>query len=293
MGVQENTAATAGHEWAAGAHPSLVILGLQNRLAAWYLVPPAAPRRLLVHGEQSPRLGTPEALVSAYQDIAGRLQGEGHNPGAVHWLLDEAARRLWTQAQPQPNPPPLQAVVWQSICWEWLVPRFGLDVAQPWGAIGMFEREVLPWLVTANDAAERRQMQQARERQHLGETERLAAERGLLQQENQHLRAQNAALQRADAEQLVSFLPALFGRVFTVLGAADLALLCGRIEPLTIPNPYPEPSEETLRAMQKNFCALPPALQQQIVGFVARLPQRQKLQPRPEMRELIHELEGR
>lgn len=72
-----------------------------------------------------------------------------------------------------------------------------------------------------------------------------------LLQENESMRSQNAALQQVDTERLASFLPALFPRVFTVLGAADLALLCGRVEPLAIPNPYPEPSEEALRTLQK------------------------------------------
>ena len=110
-------------------------------------------------------------------------------------------------------------------------------------------------------------------------------------QENDHLRAQNAALQQVDAERLVSFLPALFPRVFTAIGPADLALLCGRTEPLALPNPYPEPTEETLRTLQKRFRALSQEWQRQIVRFVADLPQRQKLQPRPEMRELVRDLE--
>ena len=79
--------------------------------------------------------------------------------------------------------------------------------------------------------------------------------------------------------------------MFTVLGAADLALLCGRVDPLSIPNPYPEPSEETLRVLQRDFRALPRQAQREIVGLIERLPQRQKLQPRPEMRELLFELE--
>ena len=111
------------------------------------------------------------------------------------------------------------------------------------------------------------------------------------QEENERLRAMNAALQQVDAENLVRFLPALYPRIFTVLGAADLALLCGRVEPLAIENPYPEPSEETLRILQKDFRNLPAHLQQQIVDFVKRLPQRQKLNPRTEMREIVSELE--
>ena len=155
-----------------------------------------------------------------------------------------------------------------------------------------FLRNTLPWLITADDAAQRQHRQQARESEHHSETERLAAERAALAQENDHLRTQNTALQQVDAERLASFLPALFPRVFTVLGPTDLALLCGRATPLSIPNPYPEPSEETLRTLQRRFHALPHELQKQIVGFVAPLPQRQKLQPRPEMRELVQSLEG-
>lgn len=69
-------------------------------------------------------------------------------------------------------------------------------------------------------------------------------------------------------------------------------LLCGRVEPLDIQNPCPEPSEETY-VLQKDFRNLPAHLQQQIVDFVKRLPQRQKLNPRTEMREMVSELERR
>ena len=50
--------------------------------------------------------------------------------------------------------------------------------------------------------------------------------------------------------------------------------------------------EETLRTLQKRFRVLPLAVQKQIVGFVTSLPQSQKLQSRPEMRELVEELIG-
>lgn len=61
--------------------------------------------------------------------------------------------------------------------------------------------------------------------------------------------------------------------------------------PANIPNPYPEPSEETIYVLQKDFRILPRRLQKQIVEFVVRLPQRQKIKPRPEMRDLIFDLE--
>ena len=127
--------------------------------------------------------------------------------------------------------------------------------------------------------------------EHQTQSEQLLAERTRLQQENEQLRSQNAALHSVDAEKLLSFLPALFPRVFTVLGATDLALLSGRVEPLSIGSPYDEPSAEALYTLQKRFRALPQQRQKEIVGFVAHLPQRQKLQPRPEMRKLVNELE--
>ena len=164
--------------------------------------------------------------------------------------------------------------------------------ASPWEAPAVLETQLLPWLIAADDAAQRQHLRQAREHEHLTETDRLRAERAALARENEQLRAQNAALQKVDAELLVSYLPALFPRVFTILGPVDLATLCGRTEPLPLPSTYNEPSEEALRVLQKRFRALPAELQRRIVGFVAELPHRQKLQPRPEMRELVHDLEG-
>lgn len=271
---------------------SIAIFYIHSQLVVWYLAPPSAPRRVKVQGQQSLHLSSPEALVEAYSDMTDRLRGENLNVSEVHWLIDQAGHTLWAASLPKldkaPHPP-----VWQSLSWEWLAARFGLTADQPLDTLlDVLEAELLPWLVAADDAAERHQMKAALEREHLNDAERLAAERVRLEQDNERLRAQNAALQQVDAERLVSFLPALFPRVFTVIGAADLALLCGHVKPLPIPNPYPEPSEETVHILQKDFRALPRELQRQIVRFVTRLPQRQKLQARAEMRDLLRELEA-
>ena len=266
-----------------------------GEMAAWSAAPGCAPSPVKLQGELRLRVSTLSALGSAVADAAERLRGQGKDLGQVHWLADAAGRTLWHKAQPQAA---LCAgpAAWQLLAWEWLAERLGWGASSPWAeprasADGL-ARELLPWLLSAEHSAERQQLQQARQREHQSESARLEAERADLQQENQRLRAQSAAMQRLDAEHLLSYLPALYARAFTVLGAADLALLCGRIEPLRIENPYPEPSEETLRTLQKRFRALPPPLQSQIVGFVAGLPQRQKLQVRPEMRELLQQLEG-
>lgn len=263
-------------------HPGQIILLLHGgQLAGWQTMPGLPPKALPIKAEPLLRVRDAPSLASAWEDLAKLLHDDGMHTTHTLWIAD-APGRQWCTAQ--------ALSTWQ-LPWEWLAQRFGLDALAPWEAPNTLHTHILPWLTTADDNAQRQQLQHRREREHANETERLAAERAALEQENDHLRAQNAALQKVDPERLVSFLPALFPRVFTAIGPADLALLCGRAEPLAIDNPYPEPSEETLRTLQKQFRALPPQLQQQIVRFVAQLPQRQKLQPRPEMRELVRDLE--
>lgn len=268
----------------------LILVLHDNQLAAWQASALGSkPKALPIKGDIRAAVRDARALEAARADIAERLRGDGINIAYTHWLAD-ANGRQWcadcvAKTDNAGNP------TWQILAWEWLGERFGFGDASPWEAGEPLVSQVLPWLIAADDAAQRQHLQLARESEHRSETEQLATERSVLLQANERLRAENAALQQVDVERLVSFLPALFPRVFTVLGPTDLALLCGRVEPLSIPNPYPEPSEETLRTLQRGFRALPQQLQQQIVRFVARLPQRHKLQPRAEMRERVQTLE--
>lgn len=263
--------------------PKFILLLHSHKLSAWQITPGLLPKALPIKGENQLTVRDASSLGSAWEDLAARLRDSGLSISAPLWVAD-ATGRQWCAEQ--------ELAAWQ-LPWEWLAQRFGLGDAAPWDTLKeTWQAEILPWLITADDAAQRQQLQHTREREHANETERLAAERAALAQENERLRAQNAALQQVDAEQLASFLPALFPRVFTTIGPADLALLCGRTEPLALPNPYPEPVEETLRALQKRFRALPLALQKQIVHFITDLPHSQKLQPRPEMRELVEALKG-
>lgn len=261
---------------------SVILLVHSGKLAAWLALPGQLPKQLLIKAEHRLSVHDAETLASANADLAERLRGDGIDIAATNWIwIADADGRQWCATADQAE--------WQ-LPWEWLAQRFDLEGAAPWDVHEALQAQILPWLAVTDDAAQRLHRQQACEHQHASETERLAAERALLTQENERLRDQNAALQQMDAERLISFLPVLYPRVFTVIGASDLALLCGRVTPMDLPNPYPEPSEETLRVLQKRFRALPPPLQRQIVGFVTTLPQSQKLQPRPEMRELIEEL---
>jgi hypothetical protein len=278
---------------AASASPltHLVLVLGGSELAAWLVTPEGKPAAVDLQGDKRAKIGAPDALAAAVDDLAERLRGEGTVVGQIHWLADAAGRQSlrdsFQSQKEKPDSPP-----WQIIAWEWLAARFGHPAAAtPWEILPALETELLPWLATPGDAAERRQLKESREHEHQTESDRLVAERAQLLRENERLRTQNAALRQVDKEHLVSYLPALFSSVFNVIGAADLALLCGHIEPLSIPNPYPEPSDEALHTLQKRFRALPPDLQRQIVGFVTSLPHRQRLNLRPEMRELVHELE--
>lgn len=258
----------------------LILLLHSHKLSAWQITPGLLPKVLPIKGEALLTVRDAPSLGSAWEDLATRLHDGDLTISHALWVAD-AQGRQWCAEQ--------KLADWQ-LPWEWLAQRFGLGDAAPWDTPQALQEQVLPWLATADDNAQRQQLQHTREREHANETERLAAERAALAQENERLRAQNAALQQVDAEQLASFLPALFPRVFTTIGPADLALLCGRTEPLALPNPYPEPVEETLRALQKRFRTLPQVLQKQIVHFITDLPHSQKLQPRPEMRELVEAL---
>lgn len=271
---------------AGGATTNLVLILHANELAAWQVTPEIKPKALPIKEDLRLAVRDVRALESAYADVTQRLRGDGVKVGYTHWLAD-AGGREWcaTYASTVRSTSP-----WQLLAWEWVADRFGLGDASPWEAPGTFTNEVIPWLVTAQGAAQPHYLYGHDDNRHLDESERLIAERAALAQENERLRTQNAALQQVDTERLVSFLPALFYRVFTVLGTGDLALLCGRLEPLSIANPY-EPSEETLRTLQKRFRTLTLEQQRQIVRFVSNLPHRQRLQVRSEMRELVHELE--
>jgi hypothetical protein len=110
----------------------------------------------------------------------------------------------------------------------------------------------------------------------------------LLEQKIRLLKDKLGSVNQVDCERLLTYLPALYRRAFTVIGPVDLAMLCGRVEPFNIPSPYPEPSDETLHQLQRQFLALPLEKQLEIVGFTSRLPK--QLELRREMQETVDRL---
>lgn len=267
----------------------LVLVVNNGNISAWHLVSGKSPQNIPVHGEAFFSISCAAEIHNALLDIKDNINGRGLNTDHYHWLADRQARqrliepRHWVDVFGD-------HFDWQLVSLDWLAARFGRKATEL--DTHFIERELLPWLLTSDDAAERKQMKNALEREHVNESERLLNERVAMEQENRRLQQQNAALRQVDKERLVTYLPALFSRVFTILGTTDLALLCGSVEPLNIPNPYPEPSTEALRVLQRQFRTLPQSAQLEIVQLVQGLPHRQRLTVRPEMRELIHELEG-
>ena len=273
--------------------PTLILLLLDRSLAAWLARQGEVPRDLPIEGEVGWfRCETPDELIQALGDLRSRLDNELGSGFQLELLYDEGSRELLTKALPK-LATPLTACAWEILRWEPLAARCGgLVDTSTLPSRDWIVQHALPLLLASDAARARRQMQEGAQREHASLTEQLQAERVQLQQENDKLRAQNDALRQVDAERLIVYLPALFPRVFTVIGGQDLALLTGRPEPYALPNPYPEPSPEILDTLQHDFRALPRELQRQIVAFINRLPQSQKLKPRPEMRALVQGLAG-
>lgn len=271
--------------------PTIILLLMGNALAAWCARTGEIPRNCPIEGE----LGwtpctSPEQLVRALADLRERLASE-LGPGHRLELLYAADHcNLLTSALPQLD---LMDCCWQVQLWELLAARVGnLHSKGNKPSCDWVAENVLPLLLANEDASTRELLQEATRLEHASLTEQLQAEHIELQRANNVLSAQIAALRCVDAERLITYLPALYPRIFTEIGGHDLAMLTGRPEPYALPNPYPEPSPETLQTLQRDFRALPREFQRQIVAFLARMPQRQRIKPRPEMSELVLQLES-
>lgn len=271
--------------------PTLILLLLGQSLAAWAALPGDIPRNLQIEGEHgwTPCLSA-EQLVRGLSDLRERLGSKIKDGYRLELLYATDDCSLLASALPQLA---LAQCSWQVQRWEALLARCERPqdgTIKP--TCDWIAERVLPILLVSDDVSTRELLQEATQREHACFTEQLLAERGELQRVNDALQAQNTALRRVDAERLIVYLPALYPRVFTEIGGQDLALLTGRPEPYALPNPYPEPSPETLLTLQRDYRALPRELQRQIIAFIGRLPQRQRLKPRPEMRELVLQLES-
>ncbi|WP_172590742.1 hypothetical protein [Shewanella xiamenensis] len=267
---------------------SVVILLVQDYLAAWTLSANQVPVELPIEGEKQWLACTKGELLSqALADIDSRLGGRY----PLQLIYDAKSQSTLEAALPKLLVQ-LSKRGWQILSYEQLAKRCALTINAELPKRSLVAELLLPMLLATDNTTERQRLQAATHREHEALTQQLQLDREQIMKDNERLSAQNAILRRVDAEQLMSYLPTLFPRVFTVIDGTELALLAGRIEPFKIANPYPEPSQETLHHLQRQFKTLPIEIQRQIIGFVSRLPQRQQLTPRPEMRGLIEQLEA-
>lgn len=182
---------------------------------------------------------------------------------------------------------------WQVLEWEPLRDRAavlaggGPNNARP--GTDWLLRHLLPVLQATFDyqedalAAERVRAEHA----HADTLESLRADRLRLEAEIAAQRAQLAALQRPELEEIVTFLPALYRNVFGTIAPHDLTLLAGGLDVPRIASPWPEPTPDTVQALQVRLRKLPAQRATQLRNFCRDLPH--KLEPRAEMRGWLGE----
>ena len=225
----------------------------------------------------------PASLKTALEDVHQRLELPAHIPLQVGLVYDQASAALLDGFAQWRGSNQWQ---WQWLRWETRLARLSADFAAetppaPERVLNELLPDVAPCLLGIKDDAPVA-MAQA---QDATDWKQSALE---LEKANQLLRARLDMAQPLEAEKLLSYLPALYVHVFSVIGAAELALLTGRVEPFNLPSPYPEPGAETLRRKQREFQLLPREEQAYIVRLVSGHIHR--LQPRAEMQALISEL---
>lgn len=268
----------------------LLLFLTDQKLSVWLYGKGLTPKSVPVQKQEAITIKSGQQLTNAWEDVSKRLHDEGRVLDQIHWVGDLAGIDLITAANPHKDDS-IKPAAWQILSMNWLMSRVGASAGNAAPDQKWIKEILLPWLITEKHADERQHMQSVLAEEHEKKSTQLLREREVLKRENERLQAQNAALQQVDAERLARFLPALYSRVFTVLGGADLALLCGSVEPLNLPNPYPEPTEETLKVLQRDYRNLPRMHQQEIAGFISRFPHAQKLQVRPEMRDFLRDLQ--
>ena len=125
-----------------------------------------------------------------------------------------------------------------------------------------------------------RAAQQEEKREHEQTVDSLKAEKKRLQIEVDLLRGQ-----RANSEQVVAFMPAVYRNFFGTISPNDLALLTGTLKIPEIPSPFREPDANTVATLQWRLRHLPEDQAGQIRSFCLQL--QHKLEVRAEMRDWL------
>ncbi|MFM2345578.1 MAG: hypothetical protein RL654_331 [Pseudomonadota bacterium] len=269
----------------------LVLLLLEKHLACFEKKPPQRWVHEPIHGEAWYPLPTEGGLPEVLDELDKRFNRSDRLASIEIYLLaaqGEVARLSSIGGDLMRR----DCHHWQVLRWEPLRDRAGTLsgalASEPLPSDEWLMGTLLPVLESTlhyrddTQAAERARV----ERQHVDTLESLQAERLRLQADLNAMRDQRAALQRPSVEALVTYLPAIYRRVFGIISPSDLALLGGETSVPQIASPWPEPSPDTLLTLQRQIHRLPMLEQDRLRDFCSRLAH--KLEARAEMRDWLH-----
>lgn len=238
-----------------------------------------------INGESWSRLPQPEAVTCLLQSLDKRINDGNLAHVSLDVLYDENAVSTL---------PSLAVTLAELQCFQWQILRLAPlrqraivlshEPAQdPW-AIEWLCKLMLPVLQACTRYGdEALQQERQRAEQVYEETlDTLRADRSQLEAQLADLQAQIRAVQLPEVTHLLTYLPALYRNVWGCIGPHELALLAGQLQIPEIPSPFPEPSADTLTALQRRLLKLPREERQRLHAFCLALPH--KLNPRAEMR---------
>ncbi len=238
-----------------------------------------------INGESWSPLLQLETVTHLLQSLEKRINDGDLSQVALDVLYDKAA--IGTLVNLAATLAKLHCRQWQILRLEPLRQRAaalsGEPAKDPW-AIDWLCSSLLPVLQAStrysNDALQQERLRA--EQEHEETLDSLRRDRSKVEAQLDELQAQIRAVQLPDIEYLLAYLPAIYRNVWGGIGPHDLALLAGQLRVPEIPSPFPEPSADTLAALQRRLLKLPQAERQRLHAFCRELPH--KLDLRAEMR---------
>ncbi len=134
------------------SHPNshLLIVILDQSIAAWYIPSSQDPRRLPIEGQNRLQVASPRSLENALADLQSRLQSDEISDWMLHLVVDANGRTQISNAfhvmayyfqQP-----------WQLHDWVWLKIRINFPTGtELWLDENLIGARLLPWLTAQSD----------------------------------------------------------------------------------------------------------------------------------------------
>lgn len=164
------------------SEPQLLLVLLDQQIAAWHIPTDGQPQRLPIEAQQ--RLGAPsrQSFVAALNDIQERLKGNELTDWSLHLIVDDVSRTLVSDSMADLDN--FFQRPWQVLVWKWLQSRLELpSSADPWSDESLILGKLLPWLTAASDHAYRSQSQAELDARRIAVEEQQAKETDDIQQQ--------------------------------------------------------------------------------------------------------------